>query len=99
MNGKEIISMIRETIKIRPRSPPLQRLEGRLFCPVCGSPLQYLKAGNKRRFECVNPQCPFIGVFLARKREPRLVFEALARPVIERRETGIARSQLADFNL
>jgi len=47
-SGLEIISMIRETVKIRPRSPPFQRLEGRLFCPVCGSPLQYVKAGNKR---------------------------------------------------
>jgi len=78
--------MIRETVKIRPRSPPLHRLVGRLLCPVCGSPLQYVKGGNKRRFECVNPECPFIGVFLARKREPRLVFEAQARN-LERRET------------
>jgi len=83
-SGLEIISKINECVKKRPRSPPLHRLVGRLFCPVCGSPLQYLKAGNKRRFECVNPHCPFIGVFLARKREPRLVFEALAKPEIHR---------------
>jgi len=79
--------MINETVKIRPRSPPLHRLVGRLLCPVCGSPLQYVIGGNKRRFECVNPQCPFIGVFLAKSKcgsKPRLVFEALARPEILR---------------
>gem|GEM_PF-7000179 len=86
----EIISRIREVLKVRPRNPPFRYLK--LYCPVCGGPLRYSRSANKSRFECDNPECPLIRIFLSRKKEPCLVFDSrhlAPGPNLGRRETRV----------